>query len=439
MAKSKLINIIQSLENENKNNKKIKVLIIGAGFAGLSAAQFLKKNNVDFEIIESRKDIGGRIRTFTDWGFPMDLGASWLQSPNSNSLTKIAKKIGMNLIESDYKDSIVFYNGIKIPKQELKTAYEAFKIIYHKTKKESLKVNYDVTLQELYNKFEIKNDMRRITQWWSDFLNDWEFGTNLKNLSARAFFENLFEFDGLDVLPSKGMRPILDYVGKNIKVRLNTKVKKITRKNNEIILETNNGNIYGDYCICTVPLGVLKSNQITFEPELSTEKQIALNNLEMATLNKIYTQWEEPWWNAKSTYIGIIEAQRKFPVTLNYSPHDENTLLTFFHGDEGKRIEALDNEEIIKMLLKNLEIAFGKKIPNPKRFLITKWNKDGNTLGSYSYVSKTANGKEMDILMIPENNLFFAGEHCSVHESGYAQGAYNTGLFQASKILEKIK
>jgi monoamine oxidase len=91
------------------------------------------------------------------------------------------------------------------------------------------------------------------------------------------------------------------------------------------------------------------------------------------------------------------------------------------------------------MLLKNLEIAFGKKIPNPKRFLITKWNKDGNTLGSYSYVSKTANGKEMDILMIPENNLFFAGEHCSVHESGYAQGAYNTGLLQASKILEKIK
>lgn len=49
-------------ENEEKNIKRCKVLIIGAGMAGLSAGNHLMQNGIsDFKILEARNRIGGRI------------------------------------------------------------------------------------------------------------------------------------------------------------------------------------------------------------------------------------------------------------------------------------------------------------------------------------------------------------------------------------------
>lgn len=49
-------------ENEEKNIKRCKVLIIGGGMAGLSAGNHLMQNGLsDFKILEARNRIGGRI------------------------------------------------------------------------------------------------------------------------------------------------------------------------------------------------------------------------------------------------------------------------------------------------------------------------------------------------------------------------------------------
>ena len=254
----------------------MRVIIIGSGFAGLTAAKYLKKYNIETIILESRKDIGGRIRTFTDWGFPMDLGASWIQSPYNNPLTRIVKKLKINLFETNYKNSTIYDHGLEISKKEIDMAYKLYKDIYEKIEDEALKSKYNVSYADLYQKFKINNDLKDFIDWWTIFLNDWEVATNLKNLGARAFFENKFEFYGMDCLPIKGMRPIIDYVSKGANIKLNSKVRKISRKNNEILIETEEDKFYADYCICTVPISVLKSNQIIFEPELSTEKKMLL-------------------------------------------------------------------------------------------------------------------------------------------------------------------
>ncbi|MEM9896918.1 MAG: FAD-dependent oxidoreductase, partial [Bacteroidota bacterium] len=56
-----------------------KVLIIGAGAAGLTAGYLLERNNIDFEIIEASGAIGGRMKRSSDFAdFPIDLGAEWI-------------------------------------------------------------------------------------------------------------------------------------------------------------------------------------------------------------------------------------------------------------------------------------------------------------------------------------------------------------------------
>ena len=98
----------------------------------------------------------------------------------------------------------------------------------------------------------------------------------------------------------------------------------------------------------------------------------------------------------------------------------------------------MENPDILKLFIKTMEKSFGKKLPKPKRFLITKWSKDGNTLGSYSFFPKNSDGGEMEILSQPENNLFFAGEHIYSKWYGYAQGAFMSGKRAASQILKRL-
>ncbi|WP_417709201.1 FAD-dependent oxidoreductase [Roseibium aggregatum] len=54
-----------------------KVLVIGAGIAGLAAAKTLTDNGFSVTVLEAGSWIGGRLRTDRSLGAPLDLGASW--------------------------------------------------------------------------------------------------------------------------------------------------------------------------------------------------------------------------------------------------------------------------------------------------------------------------------------------------------------------------
>ncbi len=61
---------------------KKKIVIIGAGFAGLSAASFLAKDGYEVSIIEKNESAGGRARKFSAEGFTFDMGPSWYWMPD---------------------------------------------------------------------------------------------------------------------------------------------------------------------------------------------------------------------------------------------------------------------------------------------------------------------------------------------------------------------
>lgn len=67
--------------NVNFTNK---VLIIGAGSAGLSAGYLLQQRGIDFEILEASSSYGGRMKSNYDFAdFPIPLGAEWLHTDPS--------------------------------------------------------------------------------------------------------------------------------------------------------------------------------------------------------------------------------------------------------------------------------------------------------------------------------------------------------------------
>ena len=97
--------------------KSERILVVGAGMAGLAAAKSLQEDGHDVLILEARDRIGGRVWTSRTWAdAPMDLGGSWIHGVRRNPLTALANEVNAPRLPTDY-DSAVLYDlaGEELP------------------------------------------------------------------------------------------------------------------------------------------------------------------------------------------------------------------------------------------------------------------------------------------------------------------------------------
>lgn len=109
----------------------------------------------------------------------------------------------------------------------------------------------------------------------------------------------------------KGYGSVLDFITKKLpdpskdlkveeKIVLNKEVREISWNQEPIKITCSDGSIYdADHVILTVSLGVLKENyQKLFVPQLPVLKQQAIQGLSIGTVDKIFMEWEKPFWEA---------------------------------------------------------------------------------------------------------------------------------------------
>ncbi|MBL7746680.1 MAG: FAD-dependent oxidoreductase, partial [Chitinophagaceae bacterium] len=90
--------------------KKPKVIIIGAGFAGLSAAYYLHKKKIDFVILEARNRIGGRVFSHTmdeKENLIIELGAEWVGNSH-HRLHDLSAEMGLTLENNQFDSHLIF-------------------------------------------------------------------------------------------------------------------------------------------------------------------------------------------------------------------------------------------------------------------------------------------------------------------------------------------
>ncbi|PSN57820.1 hypothetical protein C0J52_04398 [Blattella germanica] len=111
-------------------NNRCKILIIGGGMAGLSAASHLVKNGItDFKILEARNRIGGRIVSINTGCHKIELGANWIHGVLGNPMYEIAMANGLIDIvhvPKPHKVVAATEDGKQIPFQVLQEIYEAY-------------------------------------------------------------------------------------------------------------------------------------------------------------------------------------------------------------------------------------------------------------------------------------------------------------------------
>jgi choline dehydrogenase-like flavoprotein len=87
------------------------VLVIGAGIAGLRAAEVLVSNGRRVIVLEARDRLGGRIYTDRSWGVPVELGASWIHGVENNPIAALAAAKGIKTQATDYESNTYGADG----------------------------------------------------------------------------------------------------------------------------------------------------------------------------------------------------------------------------------------------------------------------------------------------------------------------------------------
>uniref|UniRef100_A0A182W0U2 Amine oxidase domain-containing protein n=1 Tax=Anopheles minimus TaxID=112268 RepID=A0A182W0U2_9DIPT len=119
-----------SKDQQQQDKRKHKVIIVGAGMAGLSSANHLTKNGcTDFLILEGRNRVGGRIVSIDMGSQKIELGANWIHGVLGNPMFELAMQHGLISIiniPKPHKVVAATEDGKQVPFQILQEIYEAY-------------------------------------------------------------------------------------------------------------------------------------------------------------------------------------------------------------------------------------------------------------------------------------------------------------------------
>ncbi|MBS0350358.1 MAG: FAD-dependent oxidoreductase [Proteobacteria bacterium] len=418
-------------------NSKTKVVIVGAGIAGLGAAQALLTNGFEVMVVEARDRCGGRIWVDDSLGIPLARGATWIHGIDHNPMMQLAQKSSTRYFALDYQKMAFFdRNGHPIAQKKVTDFDNILNDALQKAQQFAFQQQEDSSLANAlasiapfgpFSPLEQDLFVRKL-RFFENYL-----GAEYELLSARYWDEEEFT-SGAHVILKDGYSAIISELAQGYPIRLNTQVQLIQETIENIIVHTDREKIYADVVLITVPLGVLKAQKLKFDPELSTVKKTVIQRLGMGLLNIIMLKFPNCFW-PRAHHGFFLPTATTCPVFFNLTDLVNQPILLGCTG--GKTAQLLENEtdqQIITKVIRQWQVVF-PNITKPEKYFLTRWSQDPYSFGSYSYLPVGATGQDRDLLAAPESNrLFFAGEATHRHFPATTHGAYLSGLREAKRI-----
>lgn len=393
-----------------------KVIIIGAGAAGLYAGYLLKSKGIDFQILEASSIHGGRMGKLSGFAdYDIDTGAQWLHGVNNiagdlikknNVLTTVDESImkywfNDQLVDSLPKDPFIFAKE-KLPDVSFKdyATQQGFGEEYQYII-EGIAGDQGASagnISALWNNKDEEN--------WVSGDDDFKF--------RKTFFDLVNDYIAQTILPY---------------IQYNTAISSIDYSSDSIVIKDTLDNTYNaDKVIVTVPISILKLNEINFTPTLPQNKTEAFSKFGMEAGMKVFLKFNTNFYAQNILGGSVCAAYADDTVGKVTNDH---ILLAFVMGEQAASLNSLGSDDAItNALLEELDLMYnGEATANFISSAVFDYTDKPFIKGAYAY-STINMGDARKIAAQPiDNKLFFGGEamntnghHQSVHgaiESGY--------------------
>ena len=419
------------------------IVVIGAGIAGLACADELSRRGQEVIVLEARARLGGRCKTDTSLGAPVDLGASWIHGVEHNPLMRLARRYACDVEPMPYQD-LALYDGSGKLSDEVRDEALSFEgkleswceRLCHRHPKRSADISIAAALaQDLDRRGDrVKLKEPRIFDW-ALYLKGLNEGADLGDLTLR-YHEDDAPFEGGDVLFKRGYEELIDELAAGLDVRLEEHVERVERHDEGCRVVTRRGVFEAERVVVTLPLGVLKRGDVIFEPPLPETTLRAIEGLKMGMLEKIAVRFERAFWDDHAVLGKLSGPYRHAGWMLNLNRVlGEPILVGFVAAPQRVTIQRERDEEILNAFLGDLHACFGDAVGRVEGYVVTRWIDDPYARGSYSYIPVGSSGVYRDDLARPvEGRIYFAGEATERDHPATAHGA----LISGQRVAEMI-
>ncbi len=439
-----------------------KVLIIGAGWAGLTAANALRNAGVKCTVLEARRRIGGRARTVmlgTLGEVPIDLGCSWIHEPIGNPMATFADQAGVRQLNADIEADAPRIRFSDEATGEVPTpqAIETFThLIRFGEETESLsdELGPDASARdgaELYlSRQGLTGDalrrarfLLRLILQQTDAI-DWR----KLNFDYTAHYDPVYTGVGQGNFPEGGYHRLITAMAAGIDVRLGQHVRRIERSRDGVTVvahdrASDRRRVYrGSHAIVTLPLGVLQHGDADFAPALPPWKRRAIRAPFAGQFEKVAMVFDEPFWEdgLKTHILHLSErVPMEFPLFLDLQRiAGQPALVGLCSARFARRTFGMPQHRIYRTVTAVLERVLGRELPmlTSGSVALTNWERDPFTRGAYTSIPLGATLDSCDELARPVGGrVLFAGEATSRARIGYADGAMSTGIREAKRLL----
>lgn len=441
----------------NIPTEEFDTVVVGAGVSGLSAARALAANGQRVVVLEARDRVGGRLHTERLDGRVTDLGASWIHGIDGGPLHALTRAFGMADAEftvGSYQAGgrpIAYYG----PDGARLSGSDAEQFIADAARVE---VQLSAVIEALPPGASYADAARTAVaqvadaEGWDperaarvveylDHRSEEQYGADSRLLDAHGLEDEVIIGD--EVVFPGGYDQLAANLAAGLDVRLEHAAARVARAGaagveSGVVVETGRGSFSARHAVVTVPIGVLQSQLLTFDPPLPEGVAAAVSKFRMNAFEKIFLRFPERFWDED---VYAVRRQGK-AARWWHSWYDltgisgEPTLLTFAAGECAQEIRGWSDERVVESVMASLREIYGSGIPAPVHARITDWQGDEFARGAYAYMTRGCTGEDHSRIATPVDAvLHLAGEATWEDDPATANAALCSGHRAAERIL----
>ncbi|MGO4298805.1 flavin monoamine oxidase family protein [Leifsonia sp. RAF41] len=427
------------------------VVVVGAGVAGLAAAGMLVSAGLDVTVLEARDRIGGRVWTDRRYGTALDLGASWIHGITDNPVWDVVQRQGIGTREftvGSYQPGgrpIAYFSpqGARLTSDEVDAFVADVSTASSRLERVIAELGTGVPFATAVDRaLEALSWPREREQRVREFLGhraEEQYGVSAERLDAHGLDDDAVEGD--EVVFPEGYDQLTRALAEGLDIRLGRAVSSISWSDRGAEVTAGDFAVSADHVVVTVPVGVLKSGELVFDPPLPEPVASALGRLEMNRFEKVVLRFPQRFWPG-----GVYAFRRQGPAARWWhswyditGPDGTPTLLTFAAAECAERTARWPEDQIVASVMAALRQVFGAAVPDPSGCAVTRWQLDPYSRGSYAYLPVGARRRDHEDLAAPIGGgvLHIAGEATWTDDPATVTAAFESGRRAAARILSR--